>query len=614
MLHVQEPVNDWLQAVERIPAGSLVKAFSVQWLSEAKAKNPAVNTMLRYVHDELQDVNPDDTEQVRENRARDWFGRFIDGTFLDGSTAGIPHWQATDMIGWWNEFYADSQSPEEKALFWKQERTAARIWQQEYRQGPHAAKLGHIRLAICATAIGNTIPIQSAETAVLYDCVLDYHAYTYWEMIDGEPTRAANDWADLSGRWEGMDNDFRAAGYTCDWLFGESGPFTSTLTGWRHEGVLGGHIPYYVEAVRQFVRDVKDTHAYATGRVLGFALFTTVGGNHWTYYQTRQPELNELANMLRQEWTPVTPPPVEPPPTPAPLPPAVIAQLWQLSDNYPHKINYSPNLGLWQAILADGRSPVHTELSTTIDNQPYAVQAAFKQGEEDELHVWTPGLPLLVLARPSAPPLPHVDRPLGVDVSHWNSPVNWQTAKSQGFWFAFAKSSERDNWVDPAYTTNWQGTKAAGILRGAYHFYRNAPDPIAQAEWFYNTVKATGDLGELPPVLDVEVEGNTGDFGERVKACLLRIFQLFGRKPLIYSSPYYMNKYLRVITPAQASLWIANWTQNQNPTLPTGWSEYEFWQFTSDGDGHKYGAQSERLDLNRYPGTLQGLYDEYATG
>lgn len=692
MIHLQQPVNGWLEAVTKLPPGGLVKAVTVQQLAEAKAANAAVVTFLRYVNDAMQHVTPSDTEATRENRARAWFDAFVDGTFLNGSTAGVEHWRATDVVGWWNEYYANSQSPEEKALWWKQERTAARIWRDEYRNGPHASKLGHIRLAIAAAAIGNDIPWQTAETATLYDCIVDYHAYSYWEMsnaaplrlamtaddlanpagraasmnrarelmrqlagpgrplarpkraqpetLDGVPVRAAFDWEFLSGRWVTMDADFRNRGYTVDWIFGESGPFSSAVTGWRHEGVMNGHIPWYVEGVRLLIRDIKATNAYQTGRVVGDpADFTTGGGSIWEWFETRQPELNALADMVREEWVVVEPPPVDPPPAPSPLPPAVIAQLWQIAEAWPHKINFAPQLGLWQAILADGRVPYHTELSATVEGQPYAVQLAFKEGVADELHVWTPGLPLMVLARPEIPPVPYVSRPVGVDVSRWQGTMNWGRTKAAGAWYAFIKATEHITWVDPLFAQNWQGARGAGLLVGAYHFFRPGYDPIAQAEHFVATVKAQSGAAHLPFVLDVEVaptkaarlaeadnyQGKTLvglshkgygrvdspavlGFAADVQACLEQIGVLTGRLPLLYTGIAFWNTYLRSIPTNICQLWLANWTDNADPYMPKDWERWHFWQYTSSGNGGLYGAQSQRIDLNRWNGTLAELY------
>lgn len=316
MLHIQNPTNNWLEAVDRLPDGFLIKATSVQWLAEARAHKPRLHCNLRYVNDGLQDVNPDDTDAIRENRARDWFNRFIDGTFLNGSTAGIPHYQAVDSIAWWNEMYADSQTTVEKELLWRQERIAARVWLNEYRNGPEAAKLNHIRLAIGSAAVGNDNPWQTAQTAVLYDCIVDYHAYAFWHMVGGIPMPAANNWADLSGRWERMDNEYKKRGYIVEWMFGESGPFESAVTGWKAPVCLNNSVSAYIAATKDFIDGCKSTAAYQNGRVLGFVLFTTGGGSQWKDFETRQPELNQLADMVKQEWTATAPPPPPPPPQP----------------------------------------------------------------------------------------------------------------------------------------------------------------------------------------------------------------------------------------------------------------------------------------------------------
>lgn len=600
MIHLQTSVPNWLEAVVKMPAKTLVKSVTVQQLAEAKAHNGGVYTMLRYVNDGMQQVNPSDTEATRENRARAWFNSFIDGTFLNGSTSDFFHWRATDIIGFWNEYMANSQTAAEKEMWWKQERTAARIWRDEYRNGPNGAKLGHIRLAISATAIGNDIPWQTAETATLYDCIVDYHAYTLIENGVRDP----GDWQFLSGRWSTMDNDFRARGYTVKWLFGESGPFSSAVTGWRHESVLNGDINAYVAAIRTWIRDVKTTLAYQQGRVLGYALFTTGGGSIWEWFETKQPELNALADMLKQEWLVVTPP--------TPIPTAPDAYLWAESKTYAaaHGILFNPVLGLWQRIMADGYTPVHREISRTYEGKSYAIQQGWKQGQPNRLYIWTSGQPIRwTLEGQVPPPLPSIDRPLGLDVSHWQGQMDWPKAKAANVWFAFIKATQRLTVTDSRFLINWQQAKAAGILVGAYHYFQPTYDPVAQAEYFVNTVLAAGQTADLPFSLDVEEQGSTPGFSDMVKTCLNKIEELTGRKPILYTSIYYANHYLGTVTPAVADLWIANWTQNQNPNMPNGWTDWRFWQYSNSGVGSTYGAQSARIDLNRFGGNLQQLYD-----
>jgi hypothetical protein len=316
--HVQAGVPNWLEAVAKLPAGVVVKAFEVQKMAEIKAANAAVKTLHRHWNDPYQNVSPSDTDAIREQRARGWFNQFVDGTFLDGSTAGRNHALSTDFVSFWNEYYAQSQTAAEKELWWRQERVAARIWRDEYRHGPNGAKLNHIRLTICATAVGNDLPWQSAETAVLYDCVLDYHPYDKW--LNG--TRQLDSWQNYSGRWVAMDADFRNRGYSCLWLFGEGGPYSGPVDGWKHSTVCGGDAAKYVTAVKWWIDQCKTTAAYQQGRVLGPpTLFTTGGGSQWSSFETTQPVLNQIADVVRANWNNVPIPPDPPdPPDPEPEP------------------------------------------------------------------------------------------------------------------------------------------------------------------------------------------------------------------------------------------------------------------------------------------------------
>ena len=99
----------------------------------------------------------------------------------------------------------------------------------------------------------------------------------------------------------------------------------------------------------------------------------------------------------------------------------------------------------------------------------------------------------------------------GIDVSHYQAAVDWPTVQSAGVTFGFAKASEGESSSDLHFVDNWSGMKAAGILRGAYHFFHPARDPQAQANCFLQQLaKANGDsvvlaAGDLPAALDIEV-------------------------------------------------------------------------------------------------------------
>jgi lysozyme len=183
-------------------------------------------------------------------------------------------------------------------------------------------------------------------------------------------------------------------------------------------------------------------------------------------------------------------------------------------------------------------------------------------------------------------------RAQGIDVSYHQITVDWQAVRSAGIAFAFVKATDGANIVDSGFNANWAGAKAAGLLRGAYHYYQPAQDPLAQAE---NLARAIGaDLGELPPVLDLEEDaGATSGLSVQVEAWLQEVERRLRRRPLIYTS---QSKWLTLMRdasgqfPAWAAnyqLWVADYpfqkTPQSQPLLPDGWSAWTFWQYSGSG-------------------------------
>ena len=132
----------------------------------------------------------------------------------------------------------------------------------------------------------------------------------------------------------------------------------------------------------------------------------------------------------------------------------------------------------------------------------------------------------------------------GIDVSHHQGEVNWHAVAEAGISFAFAKATEGATFVDPQFSRNWAPMKDAGIVRGAYHFFRPAKPAESQVANFLKAVNELGD-GDLPAVLDLE-EAPTphGDEWEEVPAqnrvplvltWLDAVANSLGRKPIIYT-------------------------------------------------------------------------------
>src|SRR5690242_4540926 len=74
----------------------------------------------------------------------------------------------------------------------------------------------------------------------------------------------------------------------------------------------------------------------------------------------------------------------------------------------------------------------------------------------------------------------------GIDVSYYQGSINWNAVKNDGVKFAFIRVSDGTGYIDSKFSSNWSGAKNAGILRGAYQFFRSDEDPIRQADILIN--------------------------------------------------------------------------------------------------------------------------------
>ena len=81
----------------------------------------------------------------------------------------------------------------------------------------------------------------------------------------------------------------------------------------------------------------------------------------------------------------------------------------------------------------------------------------------------------------------------GIDVSHYQGTVDWGKVKSTGKVFAFAKATESTGSTDSQFATNWAAMKAAGVIRGAYHFFHADQDAAAQANHFLQVAQISND-------------------------------------------------------------------------------------------------------------------------
>jgi lysozyme len=199
----------------------------------------------------------------------------------------------------------------------------------------------------------------------------------------------------------------------------------------------------------------------------------------------------------------------------------------------------------------------------------------------------------MTAAQPSIP---------GIDISHFQGTIDWSQVAQAGKMFAFVKATQGLTYVDPQFHANWAGVKAAGLLRGAYHFYQPGDDPRQQAEFFLQTVEL--GPGDLPPALDVEISNgqSAGEIVQGVQEWLSAVQQALGVTPLLYTDRTFWNT-LGAKGFGDYPLWVAEYGVTL-PVLPAGWTSWAFWQFSEAGT---VPGVTGSTDLDLFQGSLEDL-------
>ena len=215
-------------------------------------------------------------------------------------------------------------------------------------------------------------------------------------------------------------------------------------------------------------------------------------------------------------------------------------------------------------------------------------------------------------------------KPLGMDVSHYQGSITWPTVASDGIVFAWCKATEGINYTDPTFTYNISNGKAAGVLMGAYHFARPDLNTAASEASYYWSIAGPyikGDSKTLMPMLDVEASAFNGNVGASSLSewCNQWSNSIAGFataagikiKPVVYVSACNANHFDSSV--AGWIPWIANYN-GQDPQTGTPWSvcssynvwgTWKVWQYTSTGTIP--GVSSANLDHDVFNGTTNSL-------
>ncbi len=192
----------------------------------------------------------------------------------------------------------------------------------------------------------------------------------------------------------------------------------------------------------------------------------------------------------------------------------------------------------------------------------------------------------------------------GVDVSEFQGTINWPAVKQAGNAFGIARISDSLSRADPTFATNWNGIKAAGMIRGGYQFFRPSQSASAQAQRVIDAVGRLGP-GDLPAILDAEERSGRSDAEiiAGMRTWLDLVEKGTGKRPIIYTAAFFWSTLSGASEFAAYPLWVANY-QVTCPFVPSTWNKWLMWQ---TGDTGRVPGIAGNTDTNVFNGTLADL-------
>lgn len=202
----------------------------------------------------------------------------------------------------------------------------------------------------------------------------------------------------------------------------------------------------------------------------------------------------------------------------------------------------------------------------------------------------------------------------GIDISHQDN-INWNTI-SGDIEFVIHKATQGSTFIDPQFNSRWQKLKSTPLIRGAYLFLNWQQPAIDQVNNFLSLGIDFTARGCLPPFLDIEdavpasgnqyIKNNPHDSLALVTEVLQLLEQKTGRTPIIYTYKNFLIEYLPGYESlSKYQLWLAAY-QPQQPSVPTGWNDFLFWQWSEYGQQNGSGTGGN-LDMDYFNGDINQL-------
>lgn len=209
----------------------------------------------------------------------------------------------------------------------------------------------------------------------------------------------------------------------------------------------------------------------------------------------------------------------------------------------------------------------------------------------------------------------------GVDVSSHqhalDAKINIKEIVNGGQKFAFIKSTEGTEYINPHFRSDVMNFMSQDIPIGFYHYARpsSSPDDAKnQAQHFISVTGIDKGVKAFPPVLDLEETGGLSpqELINWTEEFVNEVRKLTGRDTMMYTSPSFWKDFLNNTTKfSELPLWLANYTNQSAPTsIPGGWDKWTFWQYTDAG---RIPGSPKGIDMNLFNGSMEELESLYTS-
>jgi len=175
-----------------------------------------------------------------------------------------------------------------------------------------------------------------------------------------------------------------------------------------------------------------------------------------------------------------------------------------------------------------------------------------------------------------------VNRCKGVDVSHRSGVIDWRKVRDSGHTFAFIRTTDGADGVDPSFALNRRSARDNGLAVGFVHSFRVDTNIEAQVT---NFIRALGQLEDdlLSPVLNCKASEqwtkiSMKDRVELVVEWCTRVKRLLGVAPILRGTPSFFNEVLGADEKLKNFELLVEELDVEQPSTPAPWAEWTFWR------------------------------------